>query len=202
MSALLLASLLPIDSQLGLYGVLLGLMVLGGVGLPIPEEVTLLLGGYLVHLEFIDFWPAILVLISGIILGDSIIYFLGRSIGDWLLLKVARFRSIVSLIEKTKKYFDQYGDKIILFSRPLAGVRSVILFFAGHHQVNFTKFLFFDIIAAIPWTFFLVSLSFYFGTGLDLLTEVKEIKHTVYIMLGVAVIFYTARGLIKKNKSY
>ena len=199
LSALIAAFLLPIDSKLGLYGVLLGFMILSGAGLPIPEEVTLLLGGYLAYLEFIDFWPAILVLIIGIILGDSVAYFLGRFIGGWFLPKILRFRPVAVLFAKTERYFDKYGDKIVLFSRPLVGVRSAVLLLAGYHRVNFAKFLFFDIITTIPWTFFLVFLSYYLGTGLDLLTEVSEVKHTVFILLGIAIIFYAAVRFIRSD---
>lgn len=199
MSALFAAFLLPIDSKFGLYGVLFALMVLGGMGLPMPEEVVLLLGGYLAYLEFIDFWPAILVLIIGIIIGDGAAYFLGRLFGDRLLSKIIRFKPVAALFVKTGKYFDKYGDKIILLSRPLVGVRSAFLFFAGHHRVSFVKFLFFDIIATIPWTFFMVFLSYYLGTGLDLLTEVREVKHTIFILLGVAVIFYASVRFIKRD---
>lgn len=175
-------------------------MILGGVGLPMPEEAVLLLGGYLTYLEFIDFWPAILVLIVGIILGDSAAYFLGRFIGNKFLPKITRFRQVAALFEKTGNYFDKYGDKIVLFSRPLVGVRSAILLLAGHHRVNFAKFLFFDIIATIPWTFLFIFLSHYLGTGLDLVTEIKEIKHTIYILLGGAIIFYAAFKFIRSNR--
>lgn len=199
MSALLAAILLPLDSKLGLYGVLFSLMVLGGMGLPIPEEVTLLLGGYLAYLEFVNLWLTILILIVGIIIGDSATYFLGRFIGDKFLPKITRFKSVAALFDKTGRYFDKYGDKIVLFSRPLIGVRSAVLLLAGHHRVNFAKFLFFDIIATIPWTFLFVFLSHYLGTGLDLVTEVKEIKHTIYILLGGAIIFYAAVKFIRQN---
>ncbi len=199
MGALLAVSFLPIDSKLGLYGVLLGLMILGGVGLPIPEEVTLFLGGYLAYLEFIDFWPAIFILTIGIILGDNLVYLMGRLVGHRLLPKIARFRHVAALFVKSSKYFDQYGAKIILVSRPFIGIRPAVLLLAGHHRVSFASFLFFDIIAAIPWAFFLFFLSYYLGTGLDLLTEVNEIKHAVYILLGVAIIFYAAVKFIKSN---
>lgn len=199
MSFLIASILLPIDSKLGLYGVLFVLMVLGGVGLPMPEEVVLLLGGYLTYLEFIDFWPTIVVLIIGIILGDSAAYCLGRFIGDKFLPKITRFRPVAALFAKTGKYFDNYGDKIILLSRPLIGVRSAFLLMAGYHRVNFAKFLFFDIIATIPWTFLFVFLSHYLGTGLDLVTEVKEVKHAIYLLLGGAIIFYAAVRFIRNE---
>lgn len=199
MSTLLTAILLPIDSKLGLYGVLLILMILGGVGLPMPEEVVLLLGGYLTYLEFIDFWPTILVLIIGIIIGDSAAYFLGRFIGDKFLPKISRYKQVATLLGKTGKYFDKYGDKIVLFSRPLVGIRSAVLLLAGYHRVNFAKFLLFDIITTIPWTILLVFLSHYLGTGLNLITEAKEVKRTIYLLLGGVIIFYAAIKFVRQN---
>ena len=69
---------------------------------------------------------------------------------------------------------------------------------AGHFRMNFLKFLAYDILAAVPWSFFLISLSYYLGSGLSLITEIKEIKHTIFISLGIAIIVYAA---IKFNKS-
>ena len=199
MSFLLAIILWPIDYAWGLYGVLFGLMVLGGAGLPVPEELTLFLGGFLAHLQFTDFWLTFLVLVISAVLGDCVAYFLGKLIGFRILSKISRFKLIAALMGRASKYFVKYGAKVIIFSRPLMGVRPAVLFLAGHHRINFTKFVFFDILITIPWTFFLFFLSYYLGTGLDLLTEVKEIKHTIYILLGFFIVFYAAFRVIKNK---
>lgn len=190
--------LLPLDSATALYLVLFGILIFSGVGLPIPEEITLLLGGYLTYLEFIDFWIAVYVLIAGIVAADSWGYFLGRFAGDWVSQKISRVRYFSLLLEKAKWYFEKHGEKVVLFSRPLLGVRVAVPILAGHFKMNFAKFLLFDTIAAIPWTFLLVSISYYLGSGLDLITEVREIKHLVFVLVWAAIVIYAVR-LVRKN---
>lgn len=189
--------LLPLDSEVALYFVLFGILIFSGVGLPVPEEVTLLLGGYLAYLEFTDFWTTTYVLIAGIVVADIFGYFLGRYGGQWLSAKVSHRHWAVMLLDRGREYFEKHGEKIVILSRPLLGVRIAVPIMAGHFRMNFVKFLFFDVASAIPWTFFLVSLSYYLGSGLDLITEAKEIKH---IMFGIilAVVAVLAVRFIRK----
>lgn len=190
---------LPLDSELALYAVLFLVLILSGVGLPIPEEATLLFGGYLAYLEFVNFWPVVYVSILGIVSADIVGYFLGRFWGDgFRRIFLVRLKRLDKILEKAKIYFDRHGEKVVIFSRPLLGVRVAVPILAGHFKMNFGKFLVYDILAAIPWSFFLISLSYYLGSSLNLITEVKEIKHTIFILLGVAIIVYAA---IKFNKS-
>lgn len=190
--------LLPLDSRTALYIALFGILIFSGLGLPVPEEITLLVGGYLVYLGFIEFWPTVYILIAGIIIADIFGYFLGRYAGEWISSKFLRFRAAALLYEKTEWYFKRHGEKLVLFSRPLIGVRVAVPMLAGHFRMNFVKFLLFDILAAIPWTFLLVSLSYYLGSGLDLITEIREIKLFIFILVWVLVILYAAR-LVRKT---
>lgn len=192
---------LPLDSKFALYFVLFGILVFSGLGLPVPEEITLLVGGYLVYLEFIKFWPTVYILIAGIIIGDIFGYFFGRYAGEWILRKFLRFRAAALLYERAEWYFKRHGEKLILFSRPLIGVRVAVPMLAGHFRMNFLKFILFDIMAAIPWTFILVSLSYYLGSGLDLITEVREIKHFIFIAIWAAIVIYAVRLIRRSNSS-
>ena len=191
--------LLPLDSKFALYFVLFGILVFSGLGLPVPEEVTLLLGGYLTHLEFIDFWPAFYVLTAGIVVADLIGYFLGRLAGEWISRRISRFKIPSLLLEKAKGYFEKHGEKVVLFTRPLLSVRVAVPILAGHFRMNLTKFIIYDLLAAIPWTFLLVSLSYYFGSGLEFITEVREIKHAMFGIF-LAVVIVVAVRLIRKNQ--
>lgn len=191
--------LLPLENIQFLYAVIFSILVLSSFGLPVPEEVTLLFGGYLAYLEFVDFWTIIYVSTLGIIAADIVGYFLGRFWGDGIRLFFLRHWSWPNkILEKAKKYFDKHGEKVVIFSRPLLGARVAVPILAGHFKMNFVKFIFYDILAAIPWSFFLISLSYYLGSSLNLITEVKEIKHTIFILLGIAIIVYAA---IKFNKN-
>lgn len=191
--------LLPLDSRMALYAVLVAMLVFSTLGLPVPEEVTLLIGGYLAYLEFIGFWTTIYVLIIGILVADTVGYALGYFIGDWLYAKISRFVVVSSLLARARRLFGKYGEKVMLFSRPLLGVRVVVPIMAGHFRMNFGKFLLFDTIAAIPWAILLVSLSYYLGSGLDLITKVREIKHIFFVLLWIAIVIYAARFIGRKD---
>ncbi|MCX7806121.1 MAG: hypothetical protein N3A38_13150, partial [Planctomycetota bacterium] len=65
---------------LGIFVVL----VLSGIGLPVPEEVTFVAAGYMVHAGYTKFVPTVIVGYFGIIAGDIIAYYLGLRYGSRL----------------------------------------------------------------------------------------------------------------------
>ena len=189
--------LLPLNSEAALYFVLFGILIFSGLGLPVPEEATLILGGYLAYLQFIDFWTAFWVLSLGIVAADLVGYSLGRLGGDWIYGKISHWRVAAILFENAKIYFEKYGEKMVLFTRPLLSVRVAIPMLAGHFRMNLTKFIIYDLLGALPWTFFLLYLSYYFGSGLELITEVKEIKHIMFGII-IALVVVVAVRLIRR----
>lgn len=201
MTTLLAFVLFPLDSPPALYAALFGVLILSGVGLPIPEEATLIIGGYLAYLEFIDFWSALYVLIAGIVAADVGGYLLGRFGGEYIAGAIARWRPLKALHEKVRALFARHGDKIVVMSRPLFVVRVAVPMYAGHTKMRFVKFLLLDIAAAVPWTLFLVSLSYYLGSGFDLLTEIKEIKHVFFIVLGLGIVLFGAVRFVKSGRN-
>lgn len=189
----LLWYLISFDHRSLIYAALFLLLILSGAGLPIPEEVTTLFGGYLVYIEAISIWPALYVLIIGNILGDTLGYTLGRFYGTWIEEKILKhFYATRLILAKGEHYFSRYGEKIVLFTRPFMGVRFVIPILAGHYKMNFSKFLLYDTLITIPWTVGLVLASYFLGTGLEWITEAKEIRHAVFLFLGLVILFYTA----------
>jgi len=192
--------LLPLDSPLALCATLFLLLILSAVGLPLPEEIILILGGYLAYLQFLNYWVVSTVLFAGIIMGDMAGYWLGRTAGDWISQHIlSHSRHATKILKKAKRYFDRHGEKVVLFTRPLLGIRVAIPMLAGHFRMNFAKFFLYDTIAAIPWTFALVTLSYYLGSGLDLILEAKEIKHYIYLTLGIIIILYACVRIIKNS---
>jgi len=53
-----------------IYGGLFLILFLSGSGLPVPEEITLLTGGFLVNLGFIRFYPTSAAVFVGVLTGD------------------------------------------------------------------------------------------------------------------------------------
>lgn len=193
--------LLPLDNVSALYAVLFGLIFVAGFGVPIPEEITLLLAGYLSYLGFTDFLTTVGVLSISIITTDFVSYFLGRYAGDFLYEKVlGHFKFTRELLEKAKTYFDRFGERVILVTRPIVGVRFVVPIMAGHFRMNIKKFVAYDIIAAVPYTFILVSLSYYLGSVFTLIADFHFINHIIGWTFFSIVVLMLIWRYIKKRR--
>lgn len=201
MSQLLAFLFFPFDSTGALYALLFAILILSGIGVPIPEEISLLLGGYLAYLGLVNFWPAVYALSAGIIVADILGYCMGRFFGRWVWEKVfGRFRSSRRFLARGEQYFETYGDLVVVISRPLIGVRTVVPILAGNFKMNFLKFLLFDAIVAIPWTLLLVYTSFHLGFGLDAILGFEDLKYVAFGASAFAVGIFVGIWYIGRKK--
>ena len=72
------------------YAAIFMVVVLGNIGLPVPEETILTLAGYLVWRGDLRLWPVLMVGIASVSAGDNFAYWSGRSLGS---AAVRRFRT-------------------------------------------------------------------------------------------------------------
>src|SRR5512136_1977736 len=67
------------------YAAILGLLVAGGVGVPVPEELVQLTAGYLARRGVLAYLPAVAVAWLGLVAGDYLLFRTGRRVGPALL---------------------------------------------------------------------------------------------------------------------
>jgi len=180
-----------------LYAIIFGALILAGIGLPLPDEVTLIFGGYLASIGLTGLWITTAIAIAGILAADTAGYLIGRYAGHLLARLMARSRHIGAAYEKAAGLFQKYGDKIVTLSRPLFGIRIAVPVFAGHARMPFKKFLALDALAAAPWTIFFVVMSYYLGSSFDFFTELRKIKHFFFLSLGLAIIIFAGVRFMK-----
>lgn len=189
----LINSLTSINHPMWIYLILLGILLLCGFGLPIPEDIILISGGYLAYLQVIDLAVFMPLALIGVLAGDATMFFLGRKFGYQLLKKkfVRRFLSSKNLL-KAEQAFEKYGDKIFFVARFLPGLRAPIYFTGGALRAKFYKFFIFDSAAAI-FSVPIWILAAYFGGGyIESVIHVgKKVQHGILgsIILIVIVTF-------------
>jgi membrane protein DedA with SNARE-associated domain len=190
----LLAAILPqvplqtVDTWMEAGGcfVLFGLLFACGLGLPLPEDIPLMVAGALVAREQMHLATAAVAAWCGIIGGDIVLYHLGKKFG----LEITRVRFIgkhltKARIERLEQMFDQYGILVVAVGRLFAGVRGVMVAAAGAARFNFWKFIITDGLAALVSGGFFISVGYWLGSRLDA-KHINEFKD--YFLLGVLVL--------------
>lgn len=127
------------------YFAMVGILTLCGVGLPLPEEVTLISSGLLVGWKEADFWLASLACSLGILMGDSIIFGLGHHYGQrFLQSRPMRFLLPEKRLHRVHHFFESHGSKALFLCRFFPGVRIGVYSYAGSQRIPWARFLVLD----------------------------------------------------------
>ncbi len=184
------------------------ILVACGLGLPIPEDITLVAGGVLVSSHTTNIWKTIFVSMAGVLVGDSIIYWMGRIWGQRLFQGRIMSKIIKpSLFNVAAKAFHRFGDKVIFIARFLPGLRAPIYFFVGTLKKPYTFFLSIDALAALISVPVWIYVGKIFGENLDYLEKlIKRMKvgsllFAILLILLLIFAHYFKNSVIKKFES-
>jgi membrane protein DedA with SNARE-associated domain len=181
-----LIALLGGTAGLTAYGLVFLILLAAGFGLPLPEDIPLVMGGVLVHRGQAILWKMIVVGYLGIIIGDSIIFGLGRRFGTKLGSVPGFFARIVTPEKRARVegMFKKHGEKIVMLARFLPGVRTVTYFTAGSVGMSYARFIAYDSFAALGSAPIFVLLGYYFGSDIEsLLTRIAAGEKKVIAVL-------------------
>lgn len=179
-----------------IYAGLFLILFFCGLGIPIPEELTLLSGGFFIQLGIIRFYPTLAFCFLGILGGDLAIYSIGKKWGPDLL-NHRHLRKIIteSRQEKGRQFFQDHGNKTIFIARFISGFRIPAFFAAGTMGIKLGRFLWLDFLGALILVPILILLGYYFGASIWWLAKaITRIDYFLRILAGLAcvaaLIFY------------
>jgi membrane protein DedA with SNARE-associated domain len=180
---------------------LLVVLILCGLGLPLPEEVALLAGGFLVHRGITEYPMTIAVSLVGVVAGDNSLFFLGRRFGTGLVkyLEIGRPNS-QRQIDRLKQFMQRHGHLAIFYARFLAGVRALIYLTAGSLGVRPARFFLYDALGALISVPIVVSIGYIFGTQIELaISYVGGFDKLVLVVAFACVVFYASRLMVPRG---
>ncbi|KAB8040062.1 DedA family protein [Silvanigrella paludirubra] len=195
-----------------------GVLLLCGFGLPVPEDITLVAGGFISSMAcsvdgtFLEALKScnevhymLAVSMAGVLIGDSTMYFLGRIFGE-KLLKIKFFSKIVTpeRYQWIQEKFAKHGFWFIFAARFMPGLRSPIFVVTGiSKKVSYLKFVLTDGIAALISVPVWVYLGFWGErqlSDLKLLDHyVKKGQYSIFIILGIAIVTLLVIWFVKKK---
>ncbi len=200
-----------VDYILNFYGptpylIIFGILLICGLGIPIPEDITLFVAGMLCYYNLIHLGWTIGVCLLGVLIGDSVIFFLGAKFGRrltkrWIfhkLLPDARLDAMGGKLKKTG------GTKFLFFARFMPGLRAPIYFSAGTLHLPFKTFIFYDGCAALISVPSILGLVFYFGDEVSqVIGVIKKVEHGLFLVILLVILgvlgkwYWSRRNVIR-----
>ncbi|MCY2961991.1 MAG: DedA family protein [Planctomycetota bacterium] len=182
-------------------------LMLCGLGLPLPEEITLIGCGLLVAQKNVGFWEITAVCSFAILLGDSIPFWLGRRYGLAALKSklVARVLHPERFAQLERKFSDN-GNWAIFTCRFLPGLRIPGYFTAGTLGMSYVRFLVLDsigVLVSVPTSIWVAHVFFEkFGHHLEGAAKaVSEFNHIVLIGVAAVVLGIFVWKRIRKRRA-
>ncbi len=193
-------------SGLQAYGAILVILFACGLGLPVPEDITLFAAGFLAFKGRISLTGAILVGMCGVLIGDTFIYWIGRKFGLRVLSwPVFRRMFTPARIKKAEEKIKRRARIICFTARFAPGLRAPIFLTSGILRIPFPVFFLMDAFAALISVPVWVLLAYFLGDKIEKIFEVaKTAKQGMLILLlilVVAVIIAKFRKHIFRSKT-
>lgn len=150
-------------AQYGYVGIF-SLLVLGVVGLPVPDETMLTLAGYLVYRGQLHAVPTLVAALLGTVCGITISYLLGWTTGYYLLHRYGpRFHITQDKVDRVHAWFERLGGLTLTFGYFVPAVRHLTAYVAGASKLEYPTFAAFAYAGSLIWTTTFLSLGYFVG---------------------------------------
>lgn len=176
------------------YAVILGVLLACGLGVPIPEDITLIAAGILAGLDKISLAGAIIAGFVGVMAGDAFLFFVGRKYGR-RVFTLPVFRKIFTpqRIQLAEIKIQENAKFVCFTARFLPGLRSPIYLTSGIMGVKPALFFALDGFAALISVPVWVVGGWYFAKNLDEALAFAQAAHK-YLFLGIGLLIATYVG--------
>ncbi len=181
------------------YGAIFVLLMLGVVGLPVPDELLLTFVGTLVYHGHLQFAPAVAVAAAGSACGITLSYLLGVTAGHGMIEWLARIthRSDEQL-QRLHRWFERRGKWTLLIGYFLPGIRHFTAILAGTGRLPYHAFAFYAYCGAVLWTVTFITFGYFAGKEWAHMTH--QMHHILAIASGVALVVGGGVWLAKRRR--
>lgn len=159
-------------------------------GILIPGQTLVIIGGILVKMNILHFFPLILIISIGAILGDTIGYLLGRKYGYNFILKYGKYFLLKPCrFKKARDLIDSNVGKTLILGRLNSFTRATVPLVTGASKVQFRKFFMFNVLGGILWSLTFAGIGYAFGTSYELAAKYVG-KFIFFAIVGtIAIVF-------------
>ena len=150
------------------YGAIFAAMFLENLFPPIPSELIMPLGGFLVQQGQLQFVPVVFAGLLGTVLGALPWYGIGRVINEeriehWLERHGRWIGISPTELARSRRWFNRFGTALVFWGRLVPGIRTLISVPAGIEMMPMAPFLIWTTAGSLIWTLLLTLAGFLLG---------------------------------------
>jgi membrane protein DedA with SNARE-associated domain len=180
----------PVEAVLGWvehYGYvgIFGLLMLGIVGAPIPDETLMVFTGYLIFKHELEPLPAFAAGFLGSICGITVSYALGRMLGPYLVTRLGRFLHVKPEdLDRVRAWYEGKGKYGLVISYFIPGIRHLAAYVAGSSRLPLPVFAAFAYLGGLLWSGSFISIGYVLG---DEWQQMSVSLHR-YLVIGAGIV--------------
>lgn len=141
---------------------LFGLLAIGIIGMPIPDETLLVFAGYLMAKGKLGIAPTMIAAYSGSIFGITISYLIGSTAGHFLVMRYGSWIGITpARVERAHRWFEKFGPWLLVFGYFIPGVRHLTGYIAGAVELSWQRFIMYAFSGAIMWATLFLAIGYF-----------------------------------------
>jgi len=162
-------------------------LVIGGVGVPLPEDAALLAAGVLIERGAVHPIVAAVVVMVGVLGGDAMLFFAARRLGPAAYQRKLVQRALPPARRaRIERAYQRHGALLVFAARFVAGIRAGTFALAGIHGMAPRRFLFWDTAAACISVPIVMTLGYLGAAHLDVVRAALDAAR-LWLVAAVAV---------------
>ena len=189
-------------SAFGPYAGAVTALLLGAIGLPIPEEVVLLAAGASAHRGVGSLGPMIAIVALAVLATDALVFGIGHRFGPAALSRrPARWLLPAHRRARIEDLVLGHGAKIIIAARFLPGLRAPTFLLLGAQRMRPSRFFFVDAIAVAVSAPLFIGLGYVASSSVERLSaNLARGEHVLAVVAAIAVAVAAIASLFRAHR--
>jgi membrane protein DedA with SNARE-associated domain len=184
------------------YGALFGLLMLGIVGLPVPDETLLVFCGYLISQGKMSATETFVAAAAGSWSGITLSYWIGRTLGIGVVHRFGRYLRVSDRhLERVHRWFDHSGHWALFGGYWVAGVRHFTAIIAGASTLEFRTFMMYAWSGGACWIAAFLALGYFIGEEWREIAELvhRYLHYASYVLIALVLVFWAVRRAARRR---
>jgi membrane-associated protein len=159
------------------------------IGFFLPGDSLLVTAGVFAAAGKLDIWTLNLLLIAAAIVGDTVGYWIGRRAGPALFTRPKSLLFNPRHLKRAHDFYEKHGGQTIILARFMPIVRTFAPVVAGMGQMNYRRFVAFNVIGGIGWVVSMTLIGYFLG-------QFAWVRRNIEIVILVVVFLSILPGIV------